>query len=96
MPWAGNRLPWDRSAILLEVPNASGVYALWRLGTWIYVGESYDLQRRLLQHFHGSEPCIVREAPTSFGFELLSPVGRLSRQRALVLELRPICNGPHA
>jgi hypothetical protein len=95
MLWAGNRLPWDRSAILLEVPNASGVYALWRHSTWIFVGETYDLQRRLLQHFHGSDPCILRQSPTSFGFELLSPVNRLSRQRALVLELSPICNGFH-
>jgi predicted GIY-YIG superfamily endonuclease len=92
MTWAGNTLPWERAAILREVPNASGVYALWRHDTWIYVGETYDLQRRLLEHFHGSEPCIVREGPTSFGFELLTPVTRLERQRALIFELTPVCN----
>jgi GIY-YIG catalytic domain len=92
MPWMGNHLPWDRSAILLEVTADSGVYAIWRDAACIYVGATYDLQRRLLEHFNGSNPCIIQARPTSFGFELSSGIRRVERQHLLIQELHPICN----
>jgi hypothetical protein len=91
MPWAGNDLWWDRSAILLKVPAESGVYAIWRHATCIYVGATYDLQRRLLEHFNGSDACVIREQPTSFGFELSAGIRRVERHSSLIQELSPIC-----
>jgi hypothetical protein len=92
MPWSGNHLPWSLSEILFHVPGTSGVYAIWRQDTVVYVGETNDLQRRLLEHFKGSNPCIGRQNPTSFGFELSTPAARLARHESLVREMRPICN----
>ena len=54
MPWSGNHLPWSLSEILFHVPGTSGVYAIWRDDMVVYVGETNDLQRRLLEHFKGS------------------------------------------
>lgn len=92
MPWTGNDLPWNRSAILLQVPADSGVYAIWRHTTCVYVGATHDLQRRLLEHFNGSNACIIQAQPTSFGFELSSGIRRVDRQSLLFRELSPICN----
>jgi len=92
MPWQGRNLLWNRGVILSSVPSASGVYAIWRPNVWIYVGETNDLQRRLLEHFDGDSPCITRAAPTGFGFELVQANTRVARQNALIPELRPTCN----
>jgi predicted GIY-YIG superfamily endonuclease len=92
MAWIGNNLPWHLFTILLHVPTASGVYALRRDDVWIYLGETEDLQRRLLEHHNGSDRCIAEQRPTSFGFELSAPATRAARWRELILEFRPVCN----
>jgi hypothetical protein len=92
MPWAETQLPWNRSVILSEVPAEAGVYAIWRDTTCLYVGASYDLERRLLEHFNGSNACIIRAQPTTFGFELAVGLRRVERQCTLVRELNPLCN----
>jgi predicted GIY-YIG superfamily endonuclease len=83
---------FNRASILQHAPSASGVYGLWTATSWIYVGESNDIQRRLLEHFNGDNVLITRAAPTSFGFELSGAFQRVARQNALILELRPFCN----
>lgn len=92
MPWNGQNLSFTRTAIINSVPNLSGVYAIWRQNEWIYVGETNDLQRRLLEHLDGDNRCITGRAPTNCGFELVSSAQRVQRQNALILELSPTCN----
>jgi predicted GIY-YIG superfamily endonuclease len=92
VPWAAKQLPWSVSEILFQVPATSGAYVIWRHEVPVYVGETDDLMRRLLEHFKGNNECITREHPTSFGFEVLGAASRVARQAALVTELRPICN----
>jgi hypothetical protein len=92
VPWGAKQLPWSLSEILFHVPATSGVYVIWRHEVPVYVGETDDLLRRLIEHHKGSNECISREHPTTFGFELLGASSRVGRHASLVQELRPICN----
>jgi predicted GIY-YIG superfamily endonuclease len=92
VPWDAKQLPWSLSEILFQVPATSGIYAIWRHEVPVYVGETEDLLRRLLEHFKGNNECIAREHPTTFSFEVMSASSRATRQEALVREMRPICN----
>jgi GIY-YIG catalytic domain len=83
---------YGRESIAVHAPSAPGVYALWNKDCWIYVGESSDVQRRLLEHLGARTECISRARPTAFGFELLDdPIARIARQSALIRDLMPIC-----
>ena len=88
----GGHHPWNRDAILKSVPATSGVYALWNQNQCIYVGETQDLQRRLLAHLQGDNDCIVRARPTAFSFEPVPAGLRGTRQSALIFQLRPVCS----
>lgn len=92
MPWNGQNIAWTRAAIIAGVPHASGVYAIWKPDTWIYVGETNDLQRRLLEHYDGDNACITRQNPTACGYEIVAAASRVARQNILIRELRPVCN----
>jgi len=93
MPWQGMNFDWTRASIVANAPNQSGVYFIYRTGQNIYVGETNDLQRRLLEHFDGDNPCIIRAAPQTFGFELSPANARVARQNALIVEYGPTtCN----
>jgi hypothetical protein len=92
MAWQGRNVIWNRGVILASVPHASGVYAIWKPNVWIYIGETEDLQRRLLEHFDGGNPCITQAGPTGCGFELVLPNTRVARQNTLIVECRPVCN----
>jgi hypothetical protein len=92
MTWTGVNFLWSRARIISHVPPAAGVYAIWRSDAWIYVGETTDLLVRLLEHFEGNPPCIARQEPTAFGFELVPGEGRVARQNWLISQLRPLCN----
>lgn len=48
-------------------------------------------QRRLIEHFYGDNPCILRGKPTAFAFELTPGVTRLPRHAVLTQELSPAC-----
>jgi len=85
--------PWNHASIASNAPIAAGVYAIFNGQNWIYVGESGDTFTRLLQHWNGDNPCITRNAPTGFQFELVaSQPQRKSRQDQLILLLHPVCN----
>jgi hypothetical protein len=88
----GGHHPWNREAILKDVPSTSGVYAVWNQNQCIYVGETQDLQRRLLTHLQGDNDCIVRAEPTAFSFEPVAAGLRGARQSALIFQLRPVCS----
>jgi len=91
----GPNMPWfqyNYASIVANAPNLSGVYALFTPQAWIYIGESGDIQTRLLQHLNGDNPCITRNAPTGSQFELVPPAQRVARQNQLIATLDPICN----
>ena len=87
----GNRA-FTEISILKNAPAASGVYGLSNAREWIYVGESDNLQLRLLAHLRKMEPAIAAQAPTGFTYELCLPTDRIGRQNRLVLELEPVHN----
>ena len=95
-PWAGTQVwPFTKDGILANTPNASGVYALWTGETWVYVGESNDILRRLLELFGNPGPCIAKYVALVFGYELFSTEAqRVARQDQLIRELLPACNQP--
>ena len=82
---------WSESSIKANAPQSSGVYALYS-AVWIYIGESNDIQSRLLEHWNGDDACITRADPTGFMFEACGLAERPGRQAALVAQFRPLCN----
>ena len=95
MPIGSNEgwFTWDRSTILTYAPNSSGVYAIFNGQSWIYVGESGDVQARLLQHWNIDIRCINQNVSTGFQFELVAgQAARVARQNQWIAALRPLCN----
>lgn len=82
---------FTETSILKNAPAASGVYGLSNAREWIYVGESANLQDRLLGHLRGADPALAR-MPTGFTYELSRSADRIARQNRLVLELGPVHN----
>lgn len=91
-PWNNKTHPWNHASVVANAPNVSGVYAIWNHNQCIYVGETQDLQRRLLSHLQGDNPCIARSQPTAFSFEAVPAGLRGTRQSALIFQLRPVCS----
>jgi hypothetical protein len=92
MDWKGSDYSWSRASILMNAPNFSGVYVVWNGEGCIYVGETHDLQRRLLDHFDNPPRCMIEGTPpTAFGFEICSVDLRTRRSSFLSLALRPRC-----
>ena len=98
MPWS-NRSGYQltESSIIINAPAASGAYGLYAGNSWIYFGESEDIQRQLLEHVGEMTSCIKRNGATHFKYELVPGLApRVARQDALILEFRPPCNEPSA
>lgn len=84
---------FDQATITSHAPRSSGVYAVYVVGqNYVYVGESGDVQARLLHHLGDPTHCIHRYAPLGFTFELLAAEQRLARLNELIATLRPSCN----
>jgi hypothetical protein len=66
-----------------------GCYGLFRQGQWIYVGKG-DIRQRLLDHLNGDNPCITRNGPTHWMDVVTDNYDNV--EKALILELSPICN----
>ncbi len=94
MPWQGTPdLPYTRQGILDHAPSAPGVYVISNGSSIIYVGESRDVQARLLAHVSGDNVCITMFTPTAWAYELVAAEeGRAARQVELIRELSPACN----
>jgi hypothetical protein len=75
------------------VPASSGVYGLSNGREWVYVGETDNIQARLLEHLEESDRRPAEGAPTGFNFEVCSPGDRIARQQRLIVELDPVRNG---
>src|SRR5215472_8593609 len=70
---------WSGSSIKANAPESSGVYAIYS-AVWIYIGESNDIQHRLLEHWNGDNACIMRADASGFMFEVCDPAERVRRQ----------------
>ena len=86
-------------SVKASAPQVSGVYGIYARSAsqndWIYVGESENIQKRLIEHLQGKGPedqCILSHRPTGFTYEAVSADRRVARQDELILELRPHCN----
>ena len=82
---------WSESSIKANAPPSSGVYAICS-AVWIYIGESEDIQRRLLDILNGADACISHAVPTVFAFEVYNLTERVPRQATLIARFRPFCN----
>jgi excinuclease UvrABC nuclease subunit len=85
---------FTNASILQNAPAWPGVYGLYKEGRWIYVGETDDIQKQLLEHLAETGSCIKREAPTDFVYEIVDASTRVARQAFLIRELSPPCNPP--
>jgi hypothetical protein len=79
-----------------QTPEGPGVYTIFSRSHWIYVGESDNIRRSLLDHLNGSAPSLDGYGPLSFSFEPMAGGDRSARWRTLVTDLKPACNGPAA
>jgi excinuclease UvrABC nuclease subunit len=83
------------AGIIASAPRSSGVYGIFNENEWIYVGESADMETRLLEHVRGTSDqsgCILRRKPTGFLCEPCSELTRTLRELVLIRELSPTCN----
>lgn len=96
MPFATNKgFPFTEVGIAMNAPRSSGVYGIFKPNTWIYIGESKDIQARLYEHLRGQSDqstCILGYAATGFIFEECGEALRMVRERVLRAELNPLCN----
>lgn len=83
--------PFTRDQVLWS-PKQSGVYGLRNSDRWILIAETQSIQESLEKHLKGDNPCIVKNAPTSFACETcFVEKKRAARRDELVAELIPLC-----
>ena len=84
--------PFTPLGIRSIAPADGGVYGISNAREWIYIGESDNIQRSLMEHLAGSEATLENWSPTGFVYEVCGQAIRASRQDRLVLEYEPACN----
>ncbi len=100
MPWTGSYgFPFNHASILANAPTSSGVFALFTPKVWVYIGESDDVRRALLEleslfeHVTTRPESWLWKYPTlAFGFLGAPAPERAARLKTLVEELKPECN----
>jgi hypothetical protein len=75
-----------------NAPESSGVYGLSNAREWIFIGETSNIQARLMEHLEETDTALANRRPTGFTFEKCSPADRIYRQDALVRQFEPFCN----
>jgi excinuclease UvrABC nuclease subunit len=86
---------FSEAGIAAYAPRESGVYGIYKEGTWIYIGEARDIEARLYEHLRGESDQsarILRQRPTGFIFERCDARTRTTREAQLIAELTPISN----
>ena len=94
-PFADNLYSYhkfERESVLLNAPEASGVYGLYNV-LWIYIGEAENIRLRLLEHLGGDNRCINHYRPSGFAFELAGLEQLIRRRLELAEALEPLCEG---
>lgn len=83
---------FTEGAIKVVAPRASGVYLIFNRREYIFVGESANIRKRLLEHLQRDEEGIRSHYPIYFNYELC-PEGRRAKRRAeLIDRLKPVCD----
>jgi predicted GIY-YIG superfamily endonuclease len=80
------------TSIRAHAPVMSGVYGISNGREWLYIGETCDIQARLLEHLTEIKTLLMTRMPTGFVFEVCAQSERAGRQDRLVSEHEPICN----
>lgn len=85
-----NALAFTKAGIEWLNPNQTGCYGIFRAdGTPIYIGKG-DIRDRLLAHFNGDNPCILRNLPAHYLTMVINPPD--AAEKALIVEFNPLCN----
>jgi predicted GIY-YIG superfamily endonuclease len=92
MSFTNSGYSFTEAKIKAVAPTGSGVYGLYTSQRWVYIGETKNIEQRLLQHLAGDNACISGWNPTGFAYESVTADERVARQDALILELNPACN----
>ena len=93
MEWkSSQRFLLTRASVSKNAPEASGVYGLCSPGAWIYVGQTSNIRRALLEYLSGQMPYVLQWQPRNFVFELHPPKERVFRQKQLAQHYQPVCN----
>ncbi len=83
--------PFTRAGIEALPVGQNGVYGIFNAQRWIYVGKG-DIRDRMLKHLTGTEAadiCIRNNGATAFYIEVTQNMD--AREKALQIELRPVC-----
>lgn len=80
---------FTRDNVLAITPGQNGCYGLFRSDCWVYIGKG-DIRERLLAHLGGDNPLITRARPTHWVDVVCNDMD--DREKALIRELKPICN----
>ena len=80
------------SSIRNHAPVASGVYGISNSHEWIYIGETDNIQGKLLTHLQELGTPLLTRQPKGFVYELCTLGVRMGRHDRLVTEYGPICN----
>jgi predicted GIY-YIG superfamily endonuclease len=90
---------YTERAVKAVAPAVSGVYGIYERSAaqndWIYVGETENIQKRLIEHLQAKGPegqCILAHHPTGFTYDAVPADRRVARQDELIFELGPHCN----
>jgi len=93
MPFTeGSARSFTVESVRKNAPEVSGVYGIANAREWIFIGETSNIQARLMEHLKESDTDLANRRPTGFAFERCSPVERIYRQNALVRQFEPFCN----
>lgn len=85
--------PFSRAGIESLRRGVSGVYGLISISSRVvYIGQSQDVRRTLLEHLKGDNACINWNSPTEYLYEAVSDDGRVRREKELIDEYDPSCN----
>jgi len=91
--WSSSqRFTLNRTSVLRNAPEESGVYGLCSADQWVYIGHSSSIRKALLEYLRGQMPYVLQWQPKQFMFEVLPYKQRIARQRALVAHHQPTCN----
>jgi len=95
MPFDSTDFPFAEKGIADYATTGSGVYGICNATDWTYIGEAKDVEAGLYAHLRGESDqsaCILRQKPTTYAFERCDAITRMTREKALLRELDPICN----
>ena len=79
----------NRLSVFLHAPAKSGVYLLHNSCRCLYIGDSDNIRRSLLQHMRGDHAAIAVFDPDGFSFELQPDASRARRRDQVSSEFEP-------